>query len=140
MDIDAKLDRLIENGEKLDEIIDSMDTRFSGLETTVAELRKFLYGNGTPGVGEQLRDVNRRLGEIEKFEAACPVMHLVTEIDGVKKRHDLEDKVVEEIEQEIKEDEEKEEDSARKFRWDTLALAVGLILNLIISLVHEFIK
>jgi DNA repair ATPase RecN len=140
MDIDAKLDKLIENDDKLDEIIDSMDRRFSGLEATVKELSKFLYGNGTPGVGEQLRDVNRRLGEIESFERSCPVMNLVSEIDAVRKRHDLEDKVEEEIVKEIKEDQEKEEDSARKFRWDTLALAVGLALNLIISLLHEFIK
>jgi hypothetical protein len=143
--------------KKLDEIAVDTDARLATMEQSLKKLNEAVYGNGEPGLKEKQRDHEKRLADIEakgpepirevtkaiadrvavleQTHAVCPIVRIDKAITEIEKRHEEEDEI---IQDEI-EDREQEEDSARKFRWETLALAVGLVLNLIISLIHNYL-
>lgn len=150
----------VTNQQLLDEIRESREDsniRFQIMEQTLKKLNEAMYGNGEPGVKERLRAHEKRLVDIEvkgpepvreatktladrlatleQTHAVCPIMRLEKSVEDIEKRHGEEDKII----QDGIEDREQEEDAARKFRWETLALAIGLVLNLIISLVHNYL-
>jgi hypothetical protein len=144
--------------KKLDEIAADTDARLATMEQSLKKLNEAVYGNGGPGLKEKQREHEKRIGEIEargsepardvakaiadrvavleQTHAVCPIVRIDKAVTEIEKRHSQEDEI---IQDEI-EDREQEEDSARKFRWETLAVAAALILNLIFTLVQGLLK
>jgi hypothetical protein len=143
--------------KKLEEIAVDTDARLATMEQSLKKLNEAVYGNGGPGLKEKQREHEKRIGEIEargseparevakaladrlavleQTHAVCPIVRINKAVTEIEKRHSEEDEI---IQDEI-EDREQEEDSARKFRWETLAVAAAPVLNLIFTLIQSFL-
>ena len=150
-DIAKKLDELAVNFGAFSE---NVGIRLSILEEGQKRLIAATYGNGEPGIKEKIREhdkviteivgggtkpvreISERVKKLEETHAVCHIVRLEKSVEEIEKRHSKEDKIIEHV----IEDKEQEQDAARKFRWETIAMAVGLILNLIFTLLHSYLK
>jgi len=69
------------------------------MDAKLSRVEKVLFGNGDPGVGEQLRAHDKRLAAIEETENKCEIHQLIPFVDDMKERHEAEDKKEEKQEQ-----------------------------------------
>jgi hypothetical protein len=76
-----------------------MDEKMAAMDAKLSRVEKTLFGNGDPGVGEQLRAHDKRLTSIEAFENGCEIKQLLPLIDDMKERHAIEDEKAEKVEQ-----------------------------------------
>jgi hypothetical protein len=109
---------------RVDEKMSTMDAKLSRVEIV-------LFGNGDPGVGEQLRAHDKRLAAIEETENKCEIHQLIPFIDDMKERHEAEDKKTEEL----KQDQSQKSAEQRKFYY---AIGMVLITTLLDIIVHLF--
>lgn len=103
------------------EVLVRLDERQTQVVDKVSRIDKAIFGNGTPGLAVRVADLERTVQEIKTFESSCPVNNLVLQLSEVKNRHEREDKVAEDRE----DDRRMSKTEYRKFR---LALAASLIM------------
>jgi len=112
-------------GDSTNEKLRTIDARIAGIDAAVEKVNKSLYGNGVPGIDEVIRDLARRVGEVEQKEAGCGIAQVTAEVDGIKKIHEEE-----------KEAREKEAAERSKARADTRKFFYGVI-TLILTLAGD---
>jgi hypothetical protein len=76
-----------------------MDEKMNTMDGKLSRVEKVLFGNGDPGVGEQLRAHDKRLLEVEATENTCAINQILPFIDDMKERHEAEDRKAEKQEQ-----------------------------------------
>ncbi len=76
-----------------------VDEKMSTMDAKLSRVEKVLFGNGDPGMGEQLHAHDNRLAAIEETENKCEIHQLIPFIDDMKERHEAEDKKEEKQEQ-----------------------------------------
>jgi len=123
--IDRFSDLLETFGDSTREKLAHIEEHLATLDGSVQKIQKSLYGNGEPGVNEMLRDLTRRVEEIEQAEDDCPIVDVAADVDEIKKIHE-----------EQKEARQKEEASREKARSDTRKFLYGMI-TLIITVLGD---
>jgi hypothetical protein len=76
-----------------------MDEKMTAMDGKLTRVEKVLFGNGDPGVGEQLRAHDKRLTEVEATETKCAINQILPFIDDMKERHEKEDATAQKQEQ-----------------------------------------
>ena len=69
-----------------------LETQLGEMGKRMDRLEKAFYGNGEPGIHEQVSEHERRVTEIEEFEKKCEIETVCDDIDKIKLRHEAEDK------------------------------------------------
>lgn len=104
-----------------------MEEKMANFDVKLDRVDKAVYGNGKPGIQEQLNICSKRLEEIEIAERACPINDIAALVKDMSERHTKEDEIVEES----KEDEKKKKDELRKFRYGIISAIVMLALDIV---------
>jgi hypothetical protein len=108
-----------------------MDEKMTTMDAKLSRVEKVLFGNGDPGVGEQLRAHDKRITAVEAIENECEIHQLLPFIDDMKERHEAEDKKAE------KQEEVQVQRGAdqRKFYY---AIGMVLVTTILDIIVHMF--
>jgi hypothetical protein len=110
-----------------------IETVVSGMDKRLERLEKAFYGNGEPGIHEQISEHERRVTEIEAFEKKCQIETVCDDVDKIKLRHEAEDKTAEKKET----TEAARQAEFRKFYFALAATFLAAVIDLIRNL---FIK
>lgn len=102
----------------------------SGMDKRLERLEKAFYGNGEPGIHEQVSEHERRVTEIEAFEKKCQIETVCDDVDKIKLRHEAEDKTVEKKETA----EAARQAEIRKFYFALAATFLAAVIDLIRNL------
>jgi hypothetical protein len=76
-----------------------VDEKMTTMDAKLSRVEKVLFGNGDPGVGEQLSAHDKRITMVEAVESGCEIKQLPLLIDDMKERHVEEVKKAEKVEQ-----------------------------------------
>ena len=106
-----------------------VDEKMITMDAKLTRVEKILFGNGDPGVGEQLRAHDKRLAGIESFEGACRISEVATMMDDLVERHAKEDSKAEKQEEVTVQ----RISDQRKFQY---AIATVIVTTLIDVAVH----
>jgi len=129
LDAIDRLSGLLETfGDSTREKLAHIEEPLATLDGSGQQIQKSLYGNGEPGGSERLRDLARRVGEIEQAEDDCPIVDVAADVDEIKKIHDDEKKA-----------REQEAEARRKAQADTRKFLYGGI-TLILTLLGDINK
>jgi len=104
--LSVKLDDILEGQDVLKQHASNsiafqarVDEKMTTMDAKLTRVEKVLFGNGDPGVGEQLRAHDKRIAAVEAVESGCEIKQLLPLIDDMKERHVEEDKKAEKVEQ-----------------------------------------
>ena len=109
-----------------------VDEKMSTMDAKLSRVEKVLFGNGDPGVGEQLRAHDKRLAVIEETENKCEIHQLIPFIDDMKERHEAEDKKEEKQEQvQVQRGVDQ-----RKFYYAIGTVLISTLIDILVHLLH----
>lgn len=132
---------------KLDTLSETVNLRLGRIESNLEKLNAAVYGNGEPGLKEQvrsvgkivdefktggtpaLRDVAERVKHIEETHAACPVIQLEKTIEDIEDRHAREDEAI----KDAKEDRRAANNEGRKFRFALVVFVITTLVNIVLA-------
>ena len=96
-------------------------------EKLIEAVDKAIYGNGEPGIGECVRDLNKRVGTIETLEKQCRIGDAVELLDDIAERHAREDEDAKKVDA----DRIARTAEMRKFRYGLLSAVILFALDML---------
>jgi len=102
-----------------------MDEKMTTFDKKLDRVDKAIFGNGKPGIQEQLNSQDKRMQSIENIEKGCKIGEVINVLEDIQERHADEDKAAEEC----KEAEQKKTDELRKFRYGLISAIVMFVLD-----------
>ena len=114
------------------DLLTRLDERMAFIQEKIVRIEEAVFGNGKPGIRQEVSEHSRRLTEIEHIEKGCPIFYVEDRLKEIQDRHNREDAVAK------KEEETREKEMAefRKFKWALLAT----IASTIVGILANFIK
>lgn len=121
------------------ELLTRLDERMAFVQNKVIRIEEAVFGNGKPGMRNEINSLHTEMGEIykrvdavESFGGSCPILEVKEVLENIQERHAGED----EEKRKILERKDKETAEFIKFRW---ALLVSIATTLV-SLAADFIR
>ena len=109
------------------ELLTRLDERMEIIQRKVGRIEEAVFGNGKPGIRQEVNEATRRINEIELIEKACPIQDVREVLKTVQDRHVVED----DREKEKKARKDREASEFLKFRWLVLATLATTVINLL---------
>ena len=114
------------------DLLTRLDERMAFVQSKVVRIEEAVYGNGKPGIIQDIGSVAKRIEKVEQTERDCPIEEVRKYMANVQSRHEAED----EIEKKRQARREKETSEFIKFRWTLLATLVTSIVSFVANLIN----